>query len=80
MTNAETEQMSNVPLADQECGNTENPAGRVVDLQDIYTETVRNDFETQQPDQLSDDLTLENESESSVTAEPNLPTSSRTMQ
>ena len=66
-------------MADQECENIENPAGRIADLEDVYTETVRNDFETQ-PDQLSDELTLENESESSVTEEPTSPTSSRTIQ
>ena len=64
--------------AEQESEDIENPADRIVDLDDVYTETVREDFETQQPD--SDELTLENESTSSVTEETNSPTTSRTIQ
>ena len=65
--------------AEQESENIENPADRIVDLDDVYTETVKEDFETQQPD--SDELTLENESTSSVTEETNSPiTTSRTIQ
>jgi hypothetical protein len=65
--------------AEQESEDIENPADRIVDLDDVYTETVKEDFETQQPD--SDELTLENESTSSVTEETNSPiTTSRTIQ
>ena len=80
MINTEAEQKSSGPSAEQECENIENPAGRNVDLDEVYTETVGNDFETQQLDQVSDELTLENESKSSVTEEPNPPSSSRTIQ
>ena len=54
--------------------------GSIVDLDDVYAETAANNFETQQPDEMPDELGLENESGLSGTEELNSLTTSRTIQ
>ena len=53
--------------------------GSIVDLDDVYAETATNNFETQQPDEMPDELGLENESGLSGTEELNSLTTSRTI-
>ena len=74
------EQRSDVLTGDQECDDIQNTNGSIVDLDDVYTETAKNNFETQQLDQVQDELGLENESEFSGTEGLNSLTSSRTIQ
>ena len=73
-------QRSDVPTGDQECDDIQNTNGSIVDLDDVYTETATNNFETQQLDQVQDELGLENESEFSGTEGLNSLNSSRTIQ
>ena len=74
--NGDAGQKLNVPTpGEQDCNNEE-----IVDLDDIYSQTVINDFETQQFDEVSREVSHDPNDDSEVTEPTRGPTTSRTVQ
>ncbi|XP_028406307.1 peroxisomal membrane protein PEX13-like isoform X2 [Dendronephthya gigantea] len=74
--NGGTEQKLNASTSgEQECDNEE-----IVDLDDVYTRTVINDFETQQFDEVPREISRDPSSDSELTEPTRNPTTSRTIQ